>query len=181
MSKRSNFKRIERDYYRTWDTKAVRMLSPHLRSGLSFVEPCAGDYILAKQLEELGLVCLGAYDIEPNSVKVLRLNALDISEEHLNGADLIITNPPWDRSKKNGELLHKLIERFANLRPTWLLFDSDWAFTTQSRDLMSRCCTDIVAVGRLKWIEGTNVTGKDNCSWYKFDKNKKSPTVFHHI
>lgn len=179
MGKRSNFKRIDRDYYRTWDTKAIKALAPHLQSGFGFVEPCAGDYTLVRQIEDLGLVCEGAYDIEPNSQFVTKLDALELGEHHLNGADLIITNPPWDRSKKNGELLHKLIERFANLRPTWLLFDSDWAYTQQSKPLIEKYCTDIVVVGRLKWIEGTNQTGKDNCAWYRFDKNKISATLFH--
>ena len=30
-------------------------------------------------------------------------------------------------------------------------------------------CTDIVAVGRLRWIEGTTMSGKQNFAWYRFD------------
>ena len=179
MGKRSNFERVDRDYYRTWDSRAIKSLEPYLTVGSGFIEPCAGDYTLARQIEGLGLECKGAYDIEPNSDLVEKLDALELNEGHIIGADIIITNPPWDRSKKNGELLHRLIERFADLRPTWLLFDSDWAYTQQSKKLIEKYCTDIVVVGRLKWIEGTNQTGKDNCAWYRFDKNKNSTTLFH--
>jgi hypothetical protein len=38
-----------------------------------------------------------------------------------------ITNPPWDR-----KILHRLIERFSAVGPTWLLFDADWMHTKQS-------------------------------------------------
>ena len=29
-------------------------------------------------------------------------------------------------------------------------------------------CTDIVSVGRVKWIPDSKMTGKDNCCWYRF-------------
>ena len=40
-------------------------------------------------------------------------------------------------------------------------------------------CSDIVAIGRVKWIEGSKYTGKDNYAWYKFDIMHKSGPVFH--
>jgi hypothetical protein len=30
-------------------------------------------------------------------------------------------------------------------------------------------CSDIVSVGRLRWIEGTIMSGKQNFAWYRFD------------
>ncbi|EBA17418.1 hypothetical protein RSK20926_06767 [Roseobacter sp. SK209-2-6] len=65
--------------------------------------------------------------------------------------------------------LHPLINHFAAMAPTWLLFDADWAFTLQSakfRPLWRR----YVAVGRVKWIAGSANTGKDNAAWYLFDQ-----------
>lgn len=176
MAKRSDFKRVERDYYRTIDVRAVQALKPFIEPGITFSEPCAGDGLLSDQLiEHMGLVCVSEYDIEPqNHLRISELDALTIEEKHVIGADLIITNPPWDR-----KLLHPLIERFSNLRPTWLLFDSNWANTVQSGKLIETYCTDIVAIGRLKWIEGTTMSGKDDCSWFKFDVNKNSTTKFH--
>jgi len=38
-------------------------------------------------------------------------------------------------------------------------------------------CHKIVSIGRVKWIEGSKSTGKDNCAWYLFDK-EESQTLF---
>lgn len=37
--------------------------------------------------------------------------------------------------------------------------------------VLVRQCSAIVAVGRLRWIEGTKMKGKDNCAWHRFDVN----------
>ena len=62
--------------------------------------------------------------------------------------------------------------------PTWLLFDADWAHTKQSAPYMTSC-VKIVSIGRVKWIEDSKMTGKDNCAWYLFDANHNSPTEFY--
>jgi len=36
-----------------------------------------------------------------------------------------------------------------------------------------------VAIGRVKWIEGSKFTGKDNAYWYKFDSRHTVGPVFH--
>jgi hypothetical protein len=40
-------------------------------------------------------------------------------------------------------------------------------------------CSDIVAIGRVKWIAGSKFTGKDNACWYRFDTRHRSGPVFH--
>ena len=40
-------------------------------------------------------------------------------------------------------------------------------------------CSDIVAIGRVKWIEGSKHTGKDNACWYKFNSKHRAGPVFH--
>jgi hypothetical protein len=52
--------------------------------------------------------------------------------------------------------------------------------TKQSSTLITYC-SKIVSVGRVKWIEGSKNTGKDNCAWYLFDINKEPdlPSVFY--
>lgn len=171
MGKRSEFERVEKDFYRTIDKRAVQALLPHLEYGSSFVEPCAGAGDLFTSLEKNGMSCLMASDIEPNHPDVFKRDALydDVFD---NSADYIITNPPWSRP-----ILHAMIERFHKIRPTWLLFDSDWAHTKQSKPYM-KYCTDIVSVGRLIWIPGTTTSGKDNCAWYRFSLDAER-TVFH--
>ena len=39
----------------------------------------------------------------------------------------------------------------------------------QNAEYMHRC-EKIVSVGRVKWIPGSKMTGKDNCCWYLFDR-----------
>lgn len=158
MGKRSNFKRKDRDFYRT-PMAAVKPLMFHLNSNLTFTEPCAGDYTLASHLESDGHACDQAFDIHPMDPEVKLGDALETFK-----SDLIITNPPWDR-----KVLHPMIENFRTIAPAWLLFDSDWMHTKQSSDYMEYC-SRVISVGRVKWFEGT--TGKDNSCWYKFEQFK---------
>jgi len=166
MGKRSAFDRIERDYYRTFDPKAVEALKPYIPAGTTFVEPCAGDGVLTDQLvSDMKLLCVGQYDIEPQRNDIAELDALTLEEKHVSDADIILTNPPWDR-----KILHAMIERFIDLRPTWLLFDSNWMFTRQAAPYL-KYCTNVVVIGRLKWIPNTTMAGKDDCCWFRFEKN----------
>ena len=171
MGKRSDFQRIERDYYLT-PIEAVRPLVPHLpRAPFNYTEPCAGDGRLVLHLRDLTggrSICQGAYDIEPRYASVQKMDALDIQE-----ASMFITNPPWDR-----KVLHPLIEHLSNVAPTWLLFDADWMHTKQSAPMVRRL-KKVVSVGRVRWIEGTNMTGKDNCCWHLFEaRDEGQPAQF---
>lgn len=180
LGKRSDYERKPRDYYPT-PLAAVKPLIPHLPQSFSFCEPCAGDGRLINHIETLhnSCDCIYAFDIEPQAGDIEELDALDITEQHIAGSDLIITNPPWERSKKSGYLLHTMIEHFSNLRPTWLLFDADWMHTEQSAELVKSRLVQIVSIGRVKWIEDSAGTGKDNCCWYLFDKTNHGETEFH--
>ena len=170
MGKRSNFERVERDFYPTPES-AVLPLLPHLQSGVRFVEPCAGDGSLVRHLEEHGHECSHACDIEPQESWITKKNALEVTFVMSRG-DYIITNPPWNR-----KILHPMIEHFSRIRPTWLLFDADWMHTKQSAQYM-HLCSKIVSVGRVKWIPDSKMTGKDNCAWYLFYEHAKIPTQF---
>ena len=169
MGKRSNFARVERDWYPT-PKEAVAPLIPHLEYGTMFAEPCAGNGALIFALEAAGMSCIDALDIEPRHECIYRRDALDWGCDP--SADYIITNPPWDRA-----LLHPMIQHFARQRPTWLLFDADWMHTKQSAPFMP-LLRAVVSVGRVKWIPDSKMTGKDNCAWYHFAPGD-SPTVFH--
>lgn len=167
MGKRSEFERVEKDYYPTIDDRAIKSLIPHLSHLRTYAEPCFGGGHLVQMITKLThLECVAFSDITSGT------DALTIDVDYMNNADCIITNPVWSRS-----LLHKMILHFKDIAPTWLLFDADWAHTKQSIPYM-QYCTDIVSVGRLIWIEGTKMTGKDNCAWYRFDKESKGIT-FH--
>lgn len=178
MGKRSNFERVPRDFYPT-PYEAVIPLLPHLPEEATFAEPCCGTGELIFHLADHWILCNFASDIEDRFEEgggfIDTLDALELNEEHLTEyghCDYIITNPPWERS-----ILHPMIEHFRTLRPTWLLFDAGWAYTKQSREMM-QYCSDIVAVGRVKWIPDSKMTGKDDCAWYQFQKDKQE-TRFH--
>ena len=160
MGKRSNFERIERDFYPTPEEALIPLL-PHLPKTGYFTDPCAGDGALIDHLERLtDLKCSLASDIEPQREDIYEMDAL-IPRTYYSG-DFIITNPPWNR-----KILHPLIEIFARQKPTWLLFDADWVHTKQSISFLPML-KQIISIGRIKWIPGSKSTGKDNCCWYLF-------------
>jgi len=171
MGKRSDFTRKKHDFYRT-PKSCVDVLLPHLPRHGTFCEPCAGDGALVRHLASKHK-CVSAFDIAPQTDDIREGDASFITEDDLNGADMIITNPPWDRAP-----LHQIIERCAILRPTWLLFDADWVHTKQARHSL-QLCVMIISVGRVQWIEGSGMSGKDNCCWYLFnatDSRRGNPT-----
>lgn len=171
MSKRApGFERIPRDLYRTFDPRAGQALHPFLEPHCRFVEPCAGEGDLIRQLEALGHECIGASDIQPLAPGIQKGDALKL--RRLPFDSIIITNPPWRRV-----WLHQLIKHFLTLGESWLLFDADWMHTQQAGPLMHHC-RRIVSVGRLLWIPGTSDDGKDNIAWYNFSRHEGPPTFF---
>jgi hypothetical protein len=162
--------RREADFYPT-PGAAVLPLIPYLRrDGIrTFAEPCAGEGDLVRHLETFGLRCVYAGDISSGQDAL----ALD----HYGAIDCIITNPPYDTAHRR-KLMHALIEHFQNIAPTWLLLDADWKETRQAAPFLPHC-SDIVPIGRVKWIEGSKHTGKDNTCWYLFDSNHTAGPVFH--
>lgn len=158
MGKRSHFERKERDFYRT-PKEAVAPLLPHLPLFANVCEPCAGDGLLVSHLTEAGWGVTSAFDIEPQAEGI---ETADATKLRVDDCDIFITNPPWNRL-----LLHPIIENLASQKPTWLLFDADWAHTKQS-SRYKHLMTDIVSIGRVKWFPDTNMSGKDNCAWYRF-------------
>ena len=169
MGKRSNFERVERDFYPT-PREAVLPLVPHIGGEKWYVEPCAGDGALMISLDEFGLEVSGAYDIQPRAGWITKRDALSGGW----GPYLYVTNPPWRR-----DILHPLIERLTEQGGrAWLLFDADWMHTKQAIPYLPRL-RKVVSVGRVKWIPDSKMTGKDNCAWHYFTQPSDEPTVFY--
>jgi hypothetical protein len=125
----------------------------------TFTEPCVGEGRLLCTLIEFGFECVLIGDIQTGQ------DALTDPAVAECGANAVITNPPWSRP-----LLHAMILRFMECAPVvWLLFDADWSHTKQARPFLSQC-SHIVSVGRVKWIEDSKHSGKDNAAWYCFQK-----------
>lgn len=164
MGKRSDFDRIEKDFYRTIDNRAGIMLDRIMEykqfNKLDYYEPCAGSGDLIENLNKANhsrFTCLGQSDIDTGK------DALSLSHDDVKGVDFIITNPPWSRP-----LLHPMILHFIKLKPTFLLFDSDWSQNKGATPYLPYC-RGIYPIGRLKWIPDTTMQSKDNCAWYLFD------------
>jgi hypothetical protein len=180
MGKRSDFVKRARDFYPT-PKEAVAPLIPFLPEYVTFIEPCAGDGRLVRHMMDLlgpDVECNGAYDIEyptdedgdllPLQWDVQIADALTLVEANVARADYIITNPPWSRDKASGYILHRMIEHFAELRPTWLLFDADWMHTKQAVPYIEKYLLSVVTVGRVSWAQN-GTSGKDNVAWYLFE------------
>lgn len=165
MGKRSAFERRERDFYPT-PPEAVAPLLRHLDPATVFVEPCAGDGALINALQLAGHRCTYGVDIEPRW-PMARVGDATQMTYNMGGATCFITNPPWAR-----EVLHPLIVNLSDQAPTWLLFDADWVHTRQAGPYLPRL-RRIVSVGRVRWIPGSKMTGKDNCAWHLFS----SPSI----
>ena len=136
---------------------------------------------LVRHLEKHGHSCYFASDLEPQdepvdiagamvSHKAITADALTLTTP-LQGADVIITNTPWSR-----HILHPMIEHFRKHKRAWILLDAGWMFTKQSADYMGYC-SKVVAVGRLRWIADTKMTGKDDCVWLCMEQTR-CETIF---
>jgi len=173
MGKRSDFERVERDFYPTPEA-AVLPLLPHLPPNCPFVEPCAGDGKLIDILCKYGHECVFASDIEPQRDDIKKADFAELGYFAYQRGHKIITNPPWNR-----KILHPMIERFREVgKGAWLLFDADWMHTKQAIPYLPYV-SKIVSIGRVKWIPDSNSTGKDNCCWYYFSSLKAYRTEFY--
>jgi hypothetical protein len=169
MGKRSDFERKERDFYPT-PLKAVSPLIPWLRGIRTFAEPCAGDGALVRHLESFGLRCTHQSDIATGQ------DALDLTPADINGAK-IITNPPF--SEELQPLLRRMIVHFKNIAPeVFLLLPLDFASNHWFAPYLPTC-SDIVPIGRVRWIEGTKGNSYENFAWYRFDVRHTAGPVFH--
>lgn len=172
MGKRSNLNRLGHDAYDT-PLSATWPLLIHLEHGVRFAEPCAGRGALVNNLTNNGLNCCYAGDVAPRARWINKRSALDLTRAELgfNRIEMIITNPPWTH-----ELLMPLIAHFMTLRPSWLLLGADWMHNKRSAALLDRC-SKVIAIGRVKWIEGSRYVGKDNCCWYYFPQQHRGGPI----
>lgn len=187
MGKYTDMERVSRDYYPT-PIKAVIPLAPFMRNK-SYIEPCAGDGRLAEHIFKLQptSTLVEAYDIEPQEpFEVLGMPIIqrDIIRQPIKeiyeDVDCFVTNPPWLNNKDSGYQLNAIISLLSSLLPTWLLLNGNYVFNKKSADCM-RHCTDVVPVGRVKWIEGSKHSGKEDCAWFRFDKRDINQTHMTYI
>jgi hypothetical protein len=162
MSKRADqFERLPQDAYQT-PAEAAAVLLWRLKPRTRFIEPCCGEGRLVGHLIGAGHLCVSAHDLPVDA----RSHQYDID-----GVDRFITNPPWRR-----DVMHDIIINLSDQLPTWLLIDADWLATLQAAPYLCRL-RDIAMIGRVRWIDGTDNDGKDNCCWCLFWRPKAKPVV----
>jgi hypothetical protein len=179
MGKRSDFVRVERDYYPT-PADPVMDLSPFIADMDGFCEPCVGDGALADTLTRLGHRLALACDLTPLGPAkgyATARDALTLTKADCRGFTHFVTNPPWPALHARGEPTLSLIRHLSKLRPTWLLLSSDFAHNAYAPEVLAYCST-IVSVGRVKWIPDSDNSGKDNAAWYLFDRSQPQVTIF---
>lgn len=158
MGKRSDFPKVEKDYYPTTDPRAVEPLVPFIR-GKTYAEPCYGNGDLEDLLMEVA-ICKWRSDVRETVGSSKVLDAMSLAKGDLDGIDLIVTNPPFTKT-----VLMPMLAHFITLKPTWLLLPADYAYNVYFGDAM-RKCAKMVSVGRLKWIKDSKHTSVDNFCWY---------------
>lgn len=188
-------------FYPTIDPRAIPPLLRFVPPGTVFAEPCAGAGDLIHLLEAAGLICDWGLELEPqdeglrNRWPIGTGNALALNAADLGAATVFVSNLPWERS-----WLHPLILHLAALLPLWSLHDASWAYTKQAAQI-GPLCTDVVAVGRLKWFpdrppplreasesdeafaarrkKHRSYDPPDDCAWYRFATDGDGTTRFH--
>jgi hypothetical protein len=166
VGKRSDFERIPLDKYDT-PARAVWPLLAHVPTGTTFAEPFAGQGNLIRHLAEDDIICRYASDVAPRNrpspMKIEKRSYEHVTAEMIAHCDMIISNPPWDR-----DLLHPVLDHFIGMKPMWMLWDSDWLFNGDPVPRFLKRASKIVAIGRVKWIPGSTMAGKENCMWVFF-------------
>lgn len=167
MGKRSDFKRVERDFYPT-PKAAVLPLLPHLSTHETIDEPCAGNGALVDVLEKYGYDVAAMSDIEPQES---RINEMDAMQIELCEADIFVTNPPY-----KWEVLSPLITHLSGIAPCWMLLPADMMHNKRMGPHM-KDCAKVVSVGRVKWFG--NQAGMENSAWFLFDGEFSGVTKFY--
>ena len=174
MGKRSNFERREADFYPTPRDSAAADPVPSPRRHPDLCRTLRRRRRFGTASGNLRpALCLPGRRSHPQDA---------LARDHY--AAPVITNPPYryptDRPRTR-RLLHDLIEHFLGIVPAapfWLLIDLDWVATLQAVPYLPHC-SDIVIIGRVRWIEGSKYDGKDNYGWFRFDCRHNGATAIH--
>jgi hypothetical protein len=156
VGKRSSFDRRPKDVYPT-PPEAVAPLLPLLLPHTKYVEPCFGEGRLVEPLKRAGHELVAAFDWPDDA----RSKVYDLE----NGT-IFITNPPYHGRARD---LHALIENLSDQAKCWLLLPHDWLANLSSAPLISRLRV-IKPIGRVRWIEGSEHSSKENFDWLLFDR-----------
>ena len=155
---------VAADFYPT-PRAAVLPLIPYLRAGSGpLPSRAAGDGDLVRHLELFGLRCVYAGDIGTGQ-DALALDSITAAPTRSSRIRLLRDPRTLMHTSDRALPAHR-----ADAGCCWT---TDWPSTQQAAPFLAHC-SDIVAIGRVKWIEGSKHTGKDNYAWYRFDSRHTS-------
>lgn len=196
MGKYSDFERNPRDFYSTPLAATLplhNLLARKYPALKNYIEPFCGDGRLIGNLNKLSdgnLKCVWASDIEPQPCQTSMLD--DMPEFHVadyrsaldffgdlckNNPDAaFISNPPWINTPNSGLQLNDIIMSLSSIATTCLLLDANYAFNKKSVPMMKRC-SDVVPVGRVKWIDDSPYSSKENVAWFIFQPFETDTTL----
>jgi hypothetical protein len=173
MTKRAfqKYERKDQDFYPT-PREAVLPVVPYLRrDGIqTFADPCVGDRSMADVLEAEGFACTAWGDLSYGN----GLDARRWESDYFDGCDAVITNPPWDRASMPAIMTH-----LSTFRPCWFLIYWDWLSNRAAAPFVDQLVTDIVPIGRVKWIPDSASVGFDNSCWVRMASDKEARTPAH--
>jgi hypothetical protein len=175
MSKRgqTKFPRRPQDAYDT-PPEVVAPLLPFLREGTLFHEPCAGAYALAGELERHGHQCCTARDVAPRDGRVFSDDGANATpgEE----GQWLITNPPFEWSALK-PLMDAWVLTDVGFEKVALLLPLDMIANQRFAPYCPHI-EQIVMVGRVRWMPGSDAKSMENFAWIIFgDEYSDEPVV----
>lgn len=165
MSKRSDFPKVEKDFYRTCDGKAIPPKLVEFIRGKTYCEPFYGQGDLEDLLMDIA-TCTWRSDIRETVGCSKVMDAMCLAKEDVDRCDLTISNPPYTKS-----VLLPLIDHLVSLKPTWLLLPADMVHNKYFVPYM-KGCSKVISIGRLCWFpkDGKRVASTENYSWHFWPK-----------
>jgi hypothetical protein len=170
MSKRTNFDKIPKDFYPTFDKSALVPAFVNDISEKTYAEPCCGEGDLVNLLSRIA-VCKWQSDLENRGYGVVK-DAMEVSISDIADVDMIITNPPYTKS-----IVLPMIDHFTALKPTWLLLPADWMHNIYFKPYLGKC-SKIISIGRMSWMRNTKMKSTENYCWYFWEDMENKNTTF---
>lgn len=180
MGKRSDFPPRKHGEYYT-PPSAVAPLVRYLVPGAQYIEPCAGTGAIVRYLSPRGFKCAAAFDIAPGLSLGVRVEKRDAtllaSADVPEGTSYAITNPPWP-SRSDRHTTIAIVENMLHLGlRAAMLLPAGLMHTRYTATLLRNHCSEIISVGRVKWIEDSPHTSLNDACWYIFkpEQNLRAP------
>lgn len=158
----SGYERREADFYPTPDWVTDVLCENYVLRGRIW-EPAAGDGRMARRLRR-------HYDVDASDVNAIAgaegaLNFLEVRHPTRYGA--IVTNPPFSLSESFVRHAINLTDGVNGI--VAMLLRHDWDTAGSRRDLCELLTLKIVLTRRIRWIEGSTGSPRENHAWYVWD------------